>query len=158
MPFISVYINCPCISLQAMGRNKHEIPNHTDTCNSRVNLAFGDLDTDAGMSALNEFMSDKSYVGGFLPSQADTILFEAFRAPPLHTHPHALRWFSHVQSFGDDKKNFPISVQVRWLFLSPEVVVILSFSLGNHSSFLFLLLVIVTGKTLHVSYSFVCCA
>lgn len=135
-----------------MGRNKHEIPNHTDTCNSRINLAFGDLDTDAGMSALNEFMSDKSYVGGFLPSQADTILFEAFRAPPLHTHPHALRWFLHIQSFGDDKKNFPISVQVRWLFLSSEVVII-SFSLGN--LFFSFLSAFSNCKTLHVLYSYI---
>jgi glutathione S-transferase len=100
-----------------MGRKKSEIPNDTNFHSNRINLAFGDLNTDAGMSALNEFLSDKSYVGGFLPSQADTILFEAFRTPPLHSHPHALRWFLHIQSFGADRKNFPISVQVRWLFL-----------------------------------------
>jgi elongation factor 1-beta len=105
-----------------MGRKKNDMSNDTNTYNNRVNLAFGDLGTDAGISALNEFMSDKSYVGGFLPSQADIILFEALRAPPLHSHPHALRWFLHIQSFGADKKNFPISVQVRWLFCGNSAV------------------------------------
>jgi hypothetical protein len=125
------FINYPCISLQGMGRKKNEISNSTDNCKSRINLAFGDLGTDAGLSALNEFMSDKSYVAGFLPSQADIILFEALSAPPLHSYPHALRWFLHIQSFGSDRKNFTVSLQVRWLFLSSEFAVNLSFSLGQ---------------------------
>jgi hypothetical protein len=146
-------VNYPCISLQALGRKKCEISNNRDTYNNRVNLAFGDLDNDAGMSALNEFMSDKSYVGGFLPSQADTILFEAFRAPPLPSHPHALRWFLHIQSFGGDRKYFPISVQVRWLFCFRSLwyfchpAVLFLFSVP-----FFLLLVNVIAETLGLMY------
>lgn len=140
-------VNNPCISLQALGRKKCEMSNNRDTFNNRVNLAFGDLDTDAGMSALNEFMSDKSYIGGFLPSQADAILFEAFRAPPLPSHPHALRWFLHIQSFGGDRKYFPISVQVRWLFCFTRLWYFVNSAGGILSAIhFFLLLVNVTAE------------
>jgi hypothetical protein len=136
------HVNNPCISLQASGRKKCEMSNNRDTFNNRVNLAFGDLDTDAGMSALNEFMSDKSYIGGFLPSQADAILFEAFRAPPLPSHPHALRWFLHIQSFDGDRKYFPISLQVRWLFFFTRLWYFIYKSVGILSAVHFFLLIV----------------
>jgi len=146
-------VNNPCISLQALGRKKCEMSNNRDTFNNRVNLAFGDLDTDAGMSALNEFMSDKSYIGGFLPSQADAILFEAFRAPPLPSHPHALRWFLHIQSFGGDRKYFPISVQVRWLFCFIRLWYFFQFIWGNSICCSFLLLIVnVTAEMVCLLY------
>ena len=135
-------VNNPCISLQALGRKKCEMSNNRDTFNNRVNLAFGDLDTDAGMSALNEFMSDKSYIGGFLPSQAHAILFEAFRAPPLPSHPHALRWFLHIQSFGGERKYFPISVQVRWLFCFTRLWYFVNSAGGILSAIHFFLLIV----------------
>merc|ERR1711971_60437 len=39
-----------------------------------------------------------SYVEGFVPSQADTQVYEALGAAPKDAH--ALRWYNHIKSFG----------------------------------------------------------
>ncbi|KAJ9590744.1 hypothetical protein L9F63_016260 [Diploptera punctata] len=96
--------------MKAMGKKKPEAKTNNSAAD-RVFIAFGDLSTDAGMNALNEFLCDKSYVGGFSPSQADSFLFDAFKAPPTESHPHALRWYAHIESFGGGRKNFPVSNQ-----------------------------------------------
>merc|ERR1712088_1178210 len=69
-------------------------------------VMFGDLKTAAGVKALDAFLADNSYVEGFVPSQADTAVFEALTGAPGSDTPHALRWYNHIKSFGAGMKQF----------------------------------------------------
>jgi len=65
---------------------------------------FGDLKSAAGVSALNTFLEEHSYIEAYVPSQADTAVYEALgKAPQLA---HALRWYNHIASFGAGMKQF----------------------------------------------------
>merc|ERR1712002_455909 len=67
---------------------------------------FGDLKSGAGVKALNEFLAEHSYIEGYVPSQADTAVFEALAGAPKGDAPHALRWYNHIKSFGAGMKQF----------------------------------------------------
>ena len=86
---------------------------------------FGDLKSAAGVKALNEFLAENSYIEGYVfevlcwlklfvfnnfryvPSQADTAVFEALSGAPKSDTPHALRWYNHIKSFAAGMKQFP---------------------------------------------------
>merc|ERR1711909_171334 len=67
-------------------------------------IMFGDLKTPAGVKALDAFLADHSYIEGFVPSQADTQVFDALGSAPKDAH--ALRWYNHIKSFGAGMKQF----------------------------------------------------
>jgi elongation factor 1-beta len=67
----------------------------------------GNLQTSEGLEALNTYLSDRSYVNGFRPSQTDTYFFETLDSCPSHNFPHVCRWYRHISSFGLERKNFP---------------------------------------------------
>ena len=70
-------------------------------------MGFGDLQNTAGVQALNGYLADKSYIEGFVPSQADLVVFEALGKGPNLTD-HALRWWKHIESYSaDEEKAFP---------------------------------------------------
>merc|ERR1711865_821169 len=51
-------------------------------------------------AALNSHLKDKSYIGGFVPSQADITEFNALGCCPCgEKFPYAARWYCHVSSF-----------------------------------------------------------
>merc|ERR1712072_1487203 len=56
--------------------------------------------------ALNEFLAEHSYIEGYVPSQADTAVYEALAGAPKADTPHALRWYNHIKSFGAGMKQF----------------------------------------------------
>merc|ERR1711923_122657 len=68
---------------------------------------FGNLKSAAGVKALNEFLAENSYIEGYVPSQADTAVFEALSGAPKSDTPHALRWYNHIKSFAAGMKQFP---------------------------------------------------
>merc|ERR1712079_325269 len=68
---------------------------------------FGDLKSAAGVKALNEYLAEHSYIEGYVPSQADTAVFEALSGSPKSDTPHALRWYNHIKSFAAGMKQFP---------------------------------------------------
>ena len=72
-------------------------------------MTFGDVTTDAGVKALNTFLADNSYIEGYVPSQADTAVFDAMKkAPSKADYPHAARWYAHIASFeASGRKQFP---------------------------------------------------
>ncbi|KAF7651552.1 hypothetical protein LDENG_00109310 [Lucifuga dentata] len=70
-------------------------------------MGFGDLKSPGGLKVLNDFLSDRSYIEGFVPSQADVAVFEAISAPPSADLCHALRWYSHIRSYADQKTGLP---------------------------------------------------
>merc|ERR1712183_668532 len=45
-------------------------------------------------------------MGGYVPSQADTAVYEALAGAPKADTPHALRWYNHIKSFGAGMKQF----------------------------------------------------
>merc|ERR1711872_657811 len=75
---------------------------------------FGDLKSAAGVKALNEYLAENSYIEGYVPSQADTSVFEALSGAPSADAPHALRWYNHIKSFGAGIKQFAKSVKTDY--------------------------------------------
>lgn len=43
----------------------------------------------------------------FQATQADVSVFESLAKPPTAATPHLLRWYNHINSFGDERKKFP---------------------------------------------------
>ncbi|XP_057679683.1 elongation factor 1-beta [Corythoichthys intestinalis] len=70
-------------------------------------MGFGDLKAPSGLKVLNEFLLDRSYIEGHVPSQADVAVFEAIATPPPSDLCHALRWFNHIKSYQSQKNNLP---------------------------------------------------
>ncbi|XP_065665076.1 elongation factor 1-beta isoform X2 [Hydra vulgaris] len=62
-------------------------------------MGFGDLKTDAGIKSLNEYLADKSYIEGYVATQADTAILKAIASAPNNKYPHVLRWYNHINSF-----------------------------------------------------------
>ncbi|KAI1299273.1 Elongation factor 1-beta [Halotydeus destructor] len=68
----------------------------------------GDLSSDSGLTNLNSYLEDHSYVDGYSASQADVALFEGFSKAPVSKWPHVLRWYNQISSYsGDERKKFP---------------------------------------------------
>merc|ERR1712142_988710 len=62
--------------------------------------------SDAGIKSLNDFLVDKSYIEGFVPSAADAVVFDAISAAPNAKYNHALRWYNHIKSYGSETAKF----------------------------------------------------
>merc|ERR1712098_149507 len=45
-------------------------------------------------------------IEGYVPSQADTEVYEALGKAPASEYAHALRWYNHIKSFGAGMKQF----------------------------------------------------
>ncbi|XP_065839983.1 elongation factor 1-beta-like [Oscarella lobularis] len=74
-------------------------------------MGFGDLRSDSGLRALNDYLKDKSYIDGFVPSQADVVVFSALAGPPDWEHVHARRWYNQIASYGDEEKKQFVGVK-----------------------------------------------
>ncbi|XP_043549257.1 elongation factor 1-beta isoform X1 [Chiloscyllium plagiosum] len=70
-------------------------------------MGFGDLKSPSGLKVLNDYLADRSYIEGYVPSQADIAVFEALGAPPLADFYHALRWYNHILSYESTKDCLP---------------------------------------------------
>ncbi|XP_062326673.1 cysteine--tRNA ligase, cytoplasmic isoform X1 [Osmerus eperlanus] len=51
---------------------------------------------EGSLEALNAYLSSRSYLSGFRPSQADHKAFWALCRAPAAEHTHALRWYRHI--------------------------------------------------------------
>ncbi|XP_061572224.1 elongation factor 1-beta [Cololabis saira] len=70
-------------------------------------MGFGDLKSASGLSVLNDFLSARSYIEGFVPSQADVAVFDSISSPPPADLCHALRWYNHIKSYSSQKSSLP---------------------------------------------------
>uniref|UniRef100_A0A3Q2GNL9 Elongation factor 1-beta n=2 Tax=Cyprinodon variegatus TaxID=28743 RepID=A0A3Q2GNL9_CYPVA len=68
---------------------------------------FGDMSSQAGLKALDEFLADRSYIEGFTASQADAAVFDAIPSPPPQAFVHLRRWYSHIKSFQTERALLP---------------------------------------------------
>ncbi|KAK0532776.1 Translation elongation factor 1 beta [Tilletia horrida] len=63
-------------------------------------MSLPDFTTDAGLAQLESHVSDKSYIDGYAPSQADVAVFAALKASPdAKKYPHSARWYAHIASW-----------------------------------------------------------
>nr|XP_046238816.1 elongation factor 1-beta isoform X2 [Scatophagus argus] len=70
-------------------------------------MGFGDLKSASGLKVLNDFLAERSYIEGYVPSQADVAVFEAISSPPPGDLCHALRWYNHIKSYQSQKNSLP---------------------------------------------------
>jgi len=70
-------------------------------------MVFGDLNTKDGLKSLNEYLATRSYIEGYQASQADVAIIESVKQKPSQDLHHALRWYNHINSYGDGKKKLP---------------------------------------------------
>lgn len=67
-----------------------------------LNISF-DLTSDAGLSGLNKFLASRSYIVGFAPTQDDVAVFNGLgKAPEKQKFPNVFRFYSHINSFGEE--------------------------------------------------------
>ncbi|KAK5874707.1 hypothetical protein CesoFtcFv8_027276 [Champsocephalus esox] len=62
-------------------------------------MGFGDLRAASGLKVLNGFLSERSYIEGYVPSQADVAVFDSLSGTPSADLVHALRWYRHILSY-----------------------------------------------------------
>jgi elongation factor 1-beta len=67
-------------------------------------MGFGDLTSDSGLQALNDYLANRSYIEGYIPSQADVAVFKAVGNCPTTKYINASRWYRHINSYTDDEK------------------------------------------------------
>ncbi|KAJ2945748.1 hypothetical protein O0L34_g591 [Tuta absoluta] len=71
-------------------------------------MAIGDVKTAQGLSDLNKFLADKSYLSGWTPSSADIQVFDQVGKAPAASLPHALRWYNQIASYSPaERKAWP---------------------------------------------------
>ena len=71
-------------------------------------MAVGDFKSEKGVKDLDAYLAERSYVDGYVPSQADVCVFEAMGKAPSAGTPHALRWYNHIKSFqGAERQKLP---------------------------------------------------
>ena len=72
-----------------------------------LETAVMDPKTESGLKHLNTYLSNYSYISGYRPSQADSILFKYIGHPPKEEFTHVRRWYDHIKSFGSEITSFP---------------------------------------------------
>jgi len=71
-------------------------------------MGFANLVTEAGLTALNEWLKTRSYISEYAPSQADVAVYKALsKAPSGEQYPHAARWYKHIDSYQNDFDGLP---------------------------------------------------
>ncbi|KAL8436994.1 hypothetical protein Efla_007848 [Eimeria flavescens] len=61
---------------------------------------LGNLRADSGLEKLNSYMSSRSYITGYQPSQDDSLTAAKLLGPPSACkYPHAYRWYKHITAF-----------------------------------------------------------
>jgi len=57
--------------------------------------------------AINNYLADKSYVEGYVPSSSDVDTFSGIgnAAPDANKYPNVSRWWNHIKSFSDSERS-----------------------------------------------------
>ncbi|KAI0482764.1 hypothetical protein GGR56DRAFT_621506 [Xylariaceae sp. FL0804] len=84
-------------------------------------MGFTDLLSDAGVTMLNSWLTTRSYIATYAPSQADVACFKAIKsAPDASKYPHAARWYKHIASFEDEFATLPGDASKAYTVYGPE--------------------------------------
>jgi len=85
-------------------------------------MGFVDFLTDAGLTVLNSWLTTRSYIVGYSPSQADVVSFKALKAAPdAAKYPHAARWYKHIASYSEEFATLPGDASKDYTSYGPEV-------------------------------------
>ncbi|CAL3963749.1 unnamed protein product [Diplocarpon coronariae] len=85
-------------------------------------MGFVDFLTDAGLTTLNSWLTTRSYIVGYTPSQADVVSFKALSsAPDSAKYPHAARWYKHIASYTEEFATLPGDASKAYTTYGPEV-------------------------------------
>ncbi|CAG9805894.1 unnamed protein product [Chironomus riparius] len=68
-------------------------------------MAFGDVKSAKGLTELNNFLADNSYIVGYAPSKSDTSVFDALGKAPSDEYANIARWYRHISSFAANERN-----------------------------------------------------
>ena len=70
---------------------------------------------------LNSWLTTRSYIVGYGPSQADVACFKALKASPeAEKYPHAARWYKHVATYESEFATLPGDASKSFSAYGPE--------------------------------------
>jgi elongation factor 1-beta len=85
-------------------------------------MGFTDLVSSTGLSALNSWLTTRSYIVGYAPSQADVVTYKALSgAPDAAQYPHAARWYKHIASYEVEFTDLPGDASAPYTNYGPDV-------------------------------------
>jgi len=88
-------------------------------------MGFADFATDAGLTILNNWLTTRSYIVGYSPSQADVVSFKALSsAPDVAKYPHAARWYKHIASYSEEFATLSGDASKAYTTYGPEVAAV----------------------------------
>ncbi|KJY00904.1 elongation factor 1-beta like protein [Zymoseptoria brevis] len=71
-------------------------------------MGFLDFVNDTAYTLLDNWVSTRSYIVGYGPSQADVKTYQALKsAPDADQYPHAARWYKHTATFESEFASLP---------------------------------------------------
>nr|XP_057936382.1 phenylalanine--tRNA ligase beta subunit isoform X2 [Doryrhamphus excisus] len=79
------------VPMQEVIKHKFPVQVKPSKAATSTKTVFGDLSTLVALKSVNDFLADKSYMEGFVASQADVAIFDAIPSPPPLTLCHLLR-------------------------------------------------------------------
>ncbi|KAK5692173.1 Translation elongation factor 1 beta [Elasticomyces elasticus] len=86
-------------------------------------MSFTDLLSAAGLTILNNWLTTRSYIVGFSPSQADVAVFKALStAPEVTKYPYVAGWYKHIVSYNDEFATLPGDAAKPYTAYGPDVV------------------------------------
>ncbi|KAF7321102.1 hypothetical protein HMN09_00197900 [Mycena chlorophos] len=75
----------------------------------------------ANLTKLNSHLASRSYVEGYVPSQADVVVFKAISsAPSADSNPHVARWYTHIKSYEAEFGSLPGSSTAGEAYLGAD--------------------------------------
>jgi elongation factor 1-beta len=84
-------------------------------------MGFTDLLNDAGATMLNSWLTTRSYIVGYGPSQADVACFKALKSSPeAAKYPNAARWYKHVATYESEFATLPGDASKSFSAYGPE--------------------------------------
>ncbi|CAA2968930.1 elongation factor 1-delta 1-like [Olea europaea subsp. europaea] len=61
-------------------------------------IAFHNLNSDAGLNNLDEYLSTRSYITGYQASKDDIIVYASLAKPPSAEYVNLSRWYNHIDA------------------------------------------------------------
>ena len=85
-------------------------------------MEIPDLSKEEGLSFLNTYLKDKSYIGGYHATKADVSVWDKLRKCPSDQYENVFRWYNHIHSYGSERNSLPNS-DIEIKFFQPECCV-----------------------------------
>jgi len=88
-------------------------------------MGFTDFISDSGLALANSWLTTRSYISGYGPSQADVVSFNAFKSEPsVEKYPYVYRWYNHIKSYESEFSTLPGDPSKAYTTYGPENVAV----------------------------------